>query len=135
VTFADALRRRFRQNDLVARPSRSSACLLLDEEVEAVLAGGRWRSLGAKLTTQPRAADPAAAHCCGAAPTVLALGGALVAFAALGMWGAVLNQEHTRSCSAGGGRIENTTRRRGPAPALRLFLVYGRWTRCSRTRR
>ena len=57
---------------------------------------------------------------------MLALGGALVAFAAVGMWGYVLNHDHTgKLLGHGSGRIENTTSPSWPGTGVTaLFLVY-----------
>jgi hypothetical protein len=55
-----------------------------------------------------------------------ALAGVLVAFTAVGMWGYLLNQQHTgQLLGHGGGRIENTTSPSWPSTAVTaLFLVY-----------
>ena len=107
-----------------------AACLLLGESgVEAVLAGV---AVGVRARGEAddgaRAADPrCCSRCCGGgARRVLALGGALVAFAAVGMWGYVLNHDHTgKLLGHGQGRIENTTSPSWPGTGVTaLFLVY-----------
>jgi hypothetical protein len=118
------------QNDLVAAAFPIvAACLLLGETgLEAVLAGVSVAyGLGAKLTTAlvlPILLLLALLR--GRRATVLALGGALVAFAAVGMWGYVLNHDHTgKLLGNGGGRIENTTSPSWPGTGVTaLFLVY-----------
>ncbi len=117
------------QNDLAAAAFPIvAACLLLGETgLEAVLAGVAVAfGLGAKLTTAlvlPILLVLALLR--GRHATLLGLA-ALVAFAALGMWGYVLNQDHTaKLLGHGGGRIENTTSPSWPGTGVTaLFLVY-----------
>ena len=89
--------------------------------------GGGVRARG-EADDGARAADPrCCSRCCGGgARRVLALGGALVAFAAVGMWGYVLNHDHTgKLLGHGQGRIENTTSPSWPGTGVTaLFLVY-----------
>jgi hypothetical protein len=87
------------QNDLVAASFPVvAACLLLGESrLEQVLGGvALGIGLGVKLTTVfalPALALLAVAR--GPRPTVRGLAGTLAGFAAIGMWGYVLNHEHT----------------------------------------
>jgi len=118
------------QNDLVAAAFPIvAACLLLgDSRLEAALAGAAVAlGLGTKLTTAlvlPVLAVLALLR--GRRATLMAVAGALVAFAAIGMWGYVLNHDHTgKLLGHGGGRIENTTSPSWPGTGITaLFLVY-----------
>jgi hypothetical protein len=118
------------QNDLVAASFPIvAACLLLgDTALEALLAGAAVAlGLGSKLTTAlvlPILLVLALLR--GRRATLLAGAGAVAAFAALGVWGYVLNLDHTgKLLGHGGGRIENTTSPSWPGTAVTaLFLVY-----------
>jgi hypothetical protein len=118
------------QNDLVAAAFPIvAACLLLGEtNLEAALAGVAVAfGLGVKLTTAlvlPILALLAILR--GRRGALTALAGALVAFAAIGMWGYVLNHDHTgKLLGHGGGRIENTTSPSWPDTAVTAFrLLY-----------
>ena len=118
------------QNDLVAAAFPIvAACLLLgDSRLEAALAGAAVAlGLGTKLTTAlvlPVLAVLALLR--GRRATLMAVAGALVAFAAIGMWGYVLNHDHTgKLLGHGGGRIENTTSPSWPGTGITaLFLAY-----------
>jgi hypothetical protein len=118
------------QNDLVAASfPLVAACLLVGGgSLEAALAGVAVAlGVGAKLTTAlvlPVLAVLALLR--GGRAAALALSGAAIGFAALGMWGYVLNLDHTgQLLGHGGGRIENTTSPSWPGTGVTaLFLVY-----------
>ncbi len=111
------------QNDLVAASFPVVAvCLLLGEtRVEQALAGvAVGIGLGVKLTTVfvlPVVALLAVAR--GARPTVRALSGCLAGLVTVGMWGYVLNQEHTgRILGQGQLSLDVTTSPSYPSSAI-----------------
>jgi hypothetical protein len=118
------------QNDLVAASFPvTAACLLLGTtSLEAVLAGVAVAcGLGAKLTTAlvlPVLLVLAILR--GRRALLLGIAGGLAGFAAIGMWGFVLNEVHTgHLLGHGGGRVEHTTSPSWPQSAVTaLYVLY-----------
>jgi hypothetical protein len=118
------------QNDLVAASFPVvGVCLMLGEtRLESGLAGVAVAfGLGTKLTTAlafPIVAWVAAAR--GRRVLADVAVGGVIGFVALGMWGFVLNQEHTgHLLGHGGGRVQDTTSPSWPGSGITaLYLAY-----------